>query len=203
MKVNTNESHLIMQALATNTDWEKVSTNVLKQITFHPEKTGKLFLDFLKTFDIDPDIINIKRDFEIMPDKLFASEWKLIKHYNKSLEIQSLNIKNIRLEKTANSENENISGYKRMDVLIKRKFIPLDIYIFLMFWRNQYLIPESWKDKTNGETTFICFDGTAFMSPYNKECTLFLYWMKDAWHYRQFRLEELTGRNILSAVLVA
>lgn len=59
----------------------------------------------------------------------------------------------------------------------------LDAAIFLAFWKNQELIPESWKEKTNGGTTYIFFDGTVLRRPSGSRCSLYLVWSGGLWFW--------------------
>jgi hypothetical protein len=57
------------------------------------------------------------------------------------------------------------------------------IGIFLTLWENQHLIPESWKEKVNGNTRYIFFDGTVLRRSDGDRYVLYLYWGDGQWRW--------------------
>lgn len=63
------------------------------------------------------------------------------------------------------------------------KDVPLNIEAFQYLWEHQDEIPESWKEKTNGYTTYVFFDGLVVRDPDGGRCSLCLYWSGGRWNW--------------------
>jgi hypothetical protein len=98
---------------------------------------------------------------------------------------------------------ETIEGDERFRRLKSAGHILLDAGIFQTLWENQHLIPESWKEKTKGNTTLIYFDGTVFRHPRSERNVLCLYWRDGSWHWRMFWLVGAWFASDPSAVLTS
>ena len=82
-------------------------------------------------------------------------------------------------------------------------YVRLDAAVFLTLWRNLHLIPEQWKEKVNGNTRFIFFDGTVLRDPNGIRCVLYLYWVDGKWRWDYGWLDAVWGASALSAVLAS
>ncbi|MFA5889159.1 MAG: hypothetical protein WCW47_02875 [Candidatus Paceibacterota bacterium] len=82
----------------------------------------------------------------------------------------------VRLVSTLKTGELSVKGEKRLKRLVALRHIRLDAVVFLFFWCNQHLIPETWKERVNGNIQFITFDGTVLRNPGGLRCVLYLYW---------------------------
>lgn len=96
-----------------------------------------------------------------------------------------------------------VEGEKKLKRLKSSGYIRLDADIFLTFWENQHLIPESWKEKVNGNTRFIYFDGTVLRGPGGDRFILYLYWDDSKWLWNVDWLDLGWNDNSPSAVLAS
>ncbi len=101
----------------------------------------------------------------------------------RSLALPEDELEAIRLETMLRSDEKHIGGEERQRRLKEAGLIRLDARVIQVLWKNQVLIPESWKQKTNGYTTFIYFDGTILRSPNGNRCVLYLYWDGGRWRW--------------------
>jgi outer membrane protein assembly factor BamB len=85
----------------------------------------------------------------------------------------------------------------------KTNRIRLDAGIFKTLWENQILIPEKWKEQTNGNTTFIFFDGTVLRNSIGNRFVLCLCWDDGEWLWYYDWLENDWYANVPSAVLAS
>jgi hypothetical protein len=65
------------------------------------------------------------------------------------------------------------------------------------------LIPEKWKQQTNGNTTLIHFDGTVLRDSDGDRCVLCLCWDGDEWSWDYDYLEDGFEADDPSAVLAS
>jgi hypothetical protein len=66
--------------------------------------------------------------------------------------------------------------------------IRLDAKVFQTLWENKDRIPEIWKEKTDGNTTYVFFAGTILRSPRGFRFVLCVYWRGRGWRWRYFWL---------------
>ncbi len=102
----------------------------------------------------------------------------------RALVITEVDLSKIRLETTLKPGETPVIGEERLKRLKKAGHIRLDAKVFQTLWENQSLIPEKWKEKTNGNTTYIFFDGTVLRSPGGFRYALCLYWGGGEWRWR-------------------
>lgn len=74
------------------------------------------------------------------------------------------------------------------EVLKRQEETPLNADAFLRLWEHQELIPPSWKEKINGNTAYIFFDGTILRDPYGDRNSLSLFWNEGRWSWNSFWL---------------
>ena len=101
----------------------------------------------------------------------------------RALVITEVDLSKIRLETTLKPGETPVIGKERLKRLKKAGHIRLDAKVFQTLWENQSLIPEKWKEKTNGNTTYIFFDGTVLRDPHGHRCALYLFWHGGMWRW--------------------
>lgn len=101
----------------------------------------------------------------------------------RALVITEVDLSKIRLETTLKPGETPVIGEERLKRLKKAGHIRLDAKVFQTLWENQSLIPEKWKEKTNGNTTYIFFDGTVLRRPSGSRCALCLCWNDGRWYW--------------------
>jgi hypothetical protein len=96
-----------------------------------------------------------------------------------------------------------VNGEEKQKRLAQAGHIRLDAGIFWFLWNNQHLIPASWKEKINGNTRYIYFDGTVLRGSNGSRCVLFLFWDGGQWLWGCYWLDFGWHANDPSAVLAS
>lgn len=96
-----------------------------------------------------------------------------------------------------------ITGEENLKRLKASENIRLDADVFYTLWTNQSLIPESWKEKIDGNTRVIFFDGTVLQDPDGSRYVLYFCWNGDAWRWYVLWLDGSRLRDCVSAVLAS
>jgi len=109
----------------------------------------------------------------------------------RSLILSHVELANVRFETCLDPHEQYITGEERLSRLKKADRTRLDAKIFETLWLNQDLIPESWKEKTNDNTTCIFFDGTILRDPDGYRYAPYLCWGVGEW----YRLVDWLGSN--------
>lgn len=150
------------------------------------------------------NVISILRG-RFNPAKFIGKGWGIIadKTDRRSLALTEVDPAEVQLVTMLKDGESRMTGERKLRRLETSNYIRLDIDIFFTIWHNQRLIPESWKEKVNGNTRYIFFDGTILKHQDNNSSVLCLYWMDGAWHWSVYRLTCFWSDNGLSAVLVA
>lgn len=128
-------------------------------------------------------LVSIDRTSPFDPVKLLGQGWNIEEQDERSLALDQVNLANVRLEHMLKKGENRVQGEEKLKRLKGAGYIRPDARIFQTLWENQSLIPESWKKKTNGNTTYIFFDGTVLRSPDGRRCVLFLYWRGGRWDW--------------------
>ena len=134
-------------------------------------------------------IILIDRTAPFDPVKLLGQGWTIEEQDERSLALDQVNLAKVRLEHMLKKGEIWIKGEKKLRRLKSANYIRLDAKIFQTLWQNQHLIPEQWKEKTNGNTTFVYFNGTILRNPYGDRYVLDLYWDDGRWDWDYSWLE--------------
>jgi len=100
------------------------------------------------------------------------------------------------------SEKQKTSYVKGEDLLKEIKN-PLTSSVLRYLLDNQELIPEKWKEKTNGYITWIYFHGTVLRDSYGGRCVLCLCWVGGWWDWRVLWLDNDWRAFDPSAVLAS
>jgi hypothetical protein len=118
-----------------------------------------------------------------------------------SLALTEIDLTKIRFETCLMGTEEKLKGEAKLDRLKKLGHIRLDAKVFQTLWENQHLIPSSWKEKMNGNTTYIFFDGTVLRDPNGGRYVLSMYWFDGRWRWRAYWLGHDWDSSDLSAAL--
>ncbi len=192
-KMCLQETHHLTGVLASNTDWGKIERSALTKIEEDPVEAGKLFTEFLKSFETkevkESNVIQINRSIPFDPAAIFGRGWEVEEQDQMSLSLTEIDLSEVVLLNGLKEGELTIKGEQKIGRLRKAKNILLDFGIFYTLWNDKDLIPEEWKEKTNNETTFICFDGTILRSPSGMRSVLYMYF-RDEWFWRQQSLSE-------------
>ncbi len=123
----------------------------------------------------------------------------------RSTTLTELDITKVKLVTMLRCGETYINSADRLKRLKKKPGkIRLNADIFLTLWENQHLIPESWKEKVNGKTHHIFFDGSSLKhSGLDRfHGFLCLYWNGSKWdHGVDWQVSGWTG--ISSSAILA
>ncbi|MDP3764136.1 MAG: hypothetical protein Q8Q95_00765 [bacterium] len=144
-------------------------------------------------------VIKIDRTHPFNPAQFLGEGWSVWKgpadgdglsgkeeQDERSLKLTELDLSNIQLITCLKEGESVIKGEEKLNRLKAKNHIRLDVKVFQTFWENKDIIPKSWKKKTNGNTTFIFFDGTILRNPHGLRGVLCLGWRGGKewdWHY--------------------
>ncbi len=208
-KINIDQSHTVMAILGTNVDWDSIDfeESGLQDLVIRDSiEAGKQFTSFLKNgarvIVGEPKIISIDRSEPFNPE-FIGNGWSIEEQDEKSLALTEIDLTAIRFKSMLKDGEKSVKGEEELSRLKSEKYICLDAKIFQTLWENQILIPEKWKEKTNGNTTYIFFDGTILRNPYGGRCVLYLFWDYGKWHWSSHWLGHHWRVGNPSAVLVS
>lgn len=128
---------------------------------------------------------------------------KMAEQDKRALKLAEIDLATVRFETTLGPGEEVITGEERLKRLKKAGYVRLDAKMFLTLWENQHLIPESWKEKINGNIRFIFFDGTVLLLPDGNRYTLCLDWNDGRWYWSAHWLVHGRHARNPSAVLAS
>lgn len=204
--ITIEQSHNAMGILANNVDWNVLDTETLQRVINDPKTAGANFTAFLKNGGRvivgEPKVIPI--DLSKSFDPAFIGEgWKIEEQDERSLALSEIDLTKVRLETMLEGRETSVNGEEKLKRLKKAGHIRLDAKVFQMLWENQHLIPERWKEQTNGNTTFIYFDGTILRDSRGRRYVLCLCWNDGRWHWNVHWLDDDWSVSLPSAVLVS
>ncbi len=206
--VSIDQSHSVIQALANNVDWSVLDGDMLQeQIIKNPKEAGKQFTLFLKNGGkviVDsPRVISIDRSIPFDPKTFIGDGWSIEEEDERAIALTEIDLTEVMFDSTLEKGEKNIKGEDKLKRLKeKTNRIRLDAGIFKTLWENQILIPEKWKEKTNGYNTLIFFDGTVLRCSDGKRFVLHLCWGGGKWHWGWNWLENDWHASNPSAVLI-
>ncbi|TSD02917.1 MAG: hypothetical protein Athens071416_436 [Parcubacteria group bacterium Athens0714_16] len=148
-------------------------------------------------------IIQIDRSQPFDPAKFIGAGWSIEEQDEKSLALTEVDLTKVVFETTLEKKEKTIKGEDKINRLKEKNVTRLDAKIFQTLWENQNLIPEEWKKKTNGNTTFIFFDGTILRFSLGRRCVLCLCWLGGEWYWFFYWLGGDFDVNFPSAVLAS
>jgi len=209
-QITVDQSHQIVATLVTNTAWEEIDfegAELQNLVIRNPKEAGRQFTAFLKNGGRmivgEPRVIPIDRAAPFDPVKLLGQGWTIDEQDERSLALNQVDLANVRLEHMLKKNESWIKGEEKLKRLKKTGHIRLDAKVFQTLWENQALVQESWKEKTNGNTTFIFFDGTVLRDPGGDRYVLCLCWYDGRWGWDYRWLEDGWGVRSPSAVLAS
>ena len=202
--ISIDQSHSVIQTLANNVDWRVMDSDILQKIINNPREAGKQFTRFLKNggrlFVGETDKVYINRSKKFDTESFFGLGCKI---YDGSFLVpRKIDLNEIILETFLEKHEDEIKGSDKIERLNKSKCVQLDIYVFDFLWNNKSKIPENWKMKTDGKTTFIFFDGTIFLDSDGKQFVVCLYWHNSEWQFTTRMLYHPFDTCTPSAVLL-
>lgn len=150
-----------------------------------------------------PSGIPIDRSKPFNPAKFIGKGWTIEKEDERSLKLTELDLVKVQFVTMLKGNESSITCEEKLTRLKNSDYIRLDAKIFQTLWENKSLIPESWKDKVNGNTRYIFFDGTELRGPDGDRCVLYLYWYDGEWLWYYRWLDDDWSANTPSAVLAS
>jgi hypothetical protein len=206
--VSIEQSHAVIQALVNNVDWNVLDGDALQQqIINKPKEAGAQFTTFLKNgvhvIIGEPKVISIDRSQLFNPAEFIGKGWTIEGQDERSLALIEIDLTKVKFETCLQKGEISIQGEKKLKRLKQMGNIRLDAGVFMTLWQNQNLIPERWKEKTNGNTTFIYFDGTILLNPDDDRYVLSLFWGGGQWYWYYYWLGHDWDANDPSAVLAS
>jgi len=147
-------------------------------------------------------ILVIDRTTPFNPAEFIGSGWtiEIEEEDERSLALTEVDFSKIRLETMLKKGETSINGEEKLKRLKEAGHIRLDAKVFQTLWKDKTLIPESWKKKMNGNTTYIFFDGTILRIPSSGRCVLCLCWDDGGWRWGCYWLGDDWGGCGPSAV---
>lgn len=196
--ITIGQSHTAMSILALNTNWDALDSETLQQVIDDPKRVGAQFTAFLKNGGRiivgEPKIVPIDRTKPFNPAEFIGAGWTIWKgpkdgnglsgdeeQDERSLALTEVDLTAVQFKTMLEGRETSVKGETKLEHLKKAGNVRLDAKVFQTLWENQHLIPERWKEQTNGNTTFIYFDGTVLRGSLGDRCVLCLCWGGGAW----------------------
>lgn len=208
--IEIGQSLNLFSVLANNTSWDTLDSETIQRIINDPKGSGKQFTAFLcnggKLIMGEPKVIPIDRSTPFDPVSFIGAGWKIVEEDERSLVLTEVNLSAVRFETKLKSRETSIKGEERLRRLKTDGDTRLDAKVFQTLWENQHLIPEKWKEKTNGNTTFIHFDGTELRDAHGLRYVLSLCWDETTnatWDWYVIWLGSGWGVDYPSAILAS
>lgn len=204
--VTRGQSHNLISVLANNADWDNLDGDTVQKIINDPKGSGQQFTAFLRNgamLIIGALVAIIRNRFN--PAEFIGQGWSIVADETdaRSLALTELDLTKVQQVTMLKDGETYVKGEEKLKRLKSSDYIRLDADIFLMLWENQHLIPESWKEKVNGNTRYIYFDGTVLRGPSGGRYVLCLYWYVGGWGWRVDWLDFDFGQGHVSAVLAS
>lgn len=178
-----------------------------EQIIKNQKEAGKQFTAFLKNGGkviVDsPRVIKIDRSMPFDPKTFIGDGWSIEEQDERAVALTEVNLTEVMFDSTLEKGEKSIKGENKLKRLKEKNCIRLDAGVFKTLWENQYLIPLKWKEQTNGNTTYIFFDGTVLRGPDGNRHVLCLCWKDGEWYWDYYWLEFDWDTSNLSAVLAS
>lgn len=139
------------------------------------------------------------------PRKFFVGDWSTLNDETdaRSIALTELDLTKVQHVTMLKDGETYVKGEEKLKRLKASDYIRLDADIFLTLWENQHLIPESWKEKVNGNIRYIYFDGTVLRRSGGNRYVLYLYWDDGQWYWNVSWLGHDWGGDSPSAVLAS
>jgi hypothetical protein len=211
-----------MATLAVNTEWSAIDfegSGLQDLIVRNPKEAGRQFTAFLRNgarlvVGVLKAVIDRTKSFDAAA--FVGSGWTIwkgpadgsglegdLEQDARSLAQNEIDMNQVRLVSTLKQRESSIKGEEKLKRLKAAGHIRLDAAMFLFLWQNQHLIPESWKERVNGNIQFIYFDGTVLRDSNGSRYVLYLYWSGSEWDWSVRWLGDDFGQSRVSAVLAS
>jgi len=115
--------------------------------------------------------------------KIIGKGWSIMEQDERSLSLTEIDLNKVSLETYLKTGEKFIKGEEKLRREKQDKQIRLDAGILLTLWVKQDSIPESWKEKVNGKTKYIFFDGTILQRSDGRRYVLCLCWVNNKWRW--------------------
>ena len=205
--VSIGQSHNVISILANNVDWDSLDGDVLQRVINNPREAGANFTTFLKYgargIIVGQKGIPINRSRAFNPAEFIGKGWTIVEQDERSLVLTEVDLTKVCFKDCLQKGETAVNGEEKLKRLKQAGHIRLDAKIFQTLWENQFLIPESWKEKIDGKTHFIFFDGTVFRGPNDNRYIFCLDWGGGEWWWGCLWLGDVWFVNNSSAVLTS
>lgn len=200
-QITIDQSHQVIATLMQNADWGSIDfelSNLQEMVVRNPQKAGAQFTAFLKNGGrviVGESILKIDRSKPFDPT-FIGPGWTIWRgpadgkglegeeeQDVRSLALTEINLNQILLEAHLKQGESSTTGEERINRLNVANRIKLDAKIFQTLWENRDRLPERFKQKTEGNTTFIFCDGTTLRSPSGDRYSLYFYWDSDGYEW--------------------
>ena len=193
--------------LMNNADWDAVPASVLQKVIDNPRDAGREFTAFLKSgrrvIVGEPKVIPIDRASAFDPVAFIGNGWSIVEEDERSLALTEVDLSKVSFETMLENGESSVVGEEKLKRLKAQGNIRLDAKVFQTLWENQHLIPASWKELTNGNTTYVFFDGTVLRDSDGSRCVLYLCWNDGKWDWLCHWLDRKWNAGDPSAVLAS
>lgn len=173
--------------LMNNADWDAVNASILQKVIDNPKDAGREFTAFLKNGGRvivgEPKVITIDRTSAFDPVTFIGNGWSIVEEDERSLKLGEVDLTKVNFETMLKDRESSVVGEEKLKRLKDAGHIRLDAKVFQTLWENQHLIPEAWKEPTNGNTTYVFFDGTLLRNSSGDRYVLYLYWSDGEWDW--------------------
>lgn len=126
--------------------------------------------------DVDSIVISIDRTTPFDPVAFAGEGWSIVEEDERSLKISEIDLTKISLKTKLKDGEDFIVGEENLKRFINSDDIRLDAKVLQTLLENKHLIPDSWKNKINGETPCIYFYGTILREDTGKRYVMCLMW---------------------------
>lgn len=203
-QINRDQSHAIMAALATNTNWDSIDfegAGLQDRVMRNAEEAGRQFTTFLRNgarvIVGEPRIISINRSTPFNPAEFIGAGWTIWRgpadgdgfsggeeQDTRSLALTEIDLSAISLKTMIKQGESVVNGEEKLKRLKASGVTRLDAGAFKALWDNRELLPARFKEKTGNNTTFVYCDGTVLRSPDGYRYVLYFCFDDGAWLWR-------------------
>lgn len=148
-------------------------------------------------------MIQIDRTAPFDPVTFIGEGWSIVEQDERSLKLTEVDLSKVQFETMLKHGETSVVGEEKLKRLIASGNIRLDAKVFQTLWENQHLIPEAWKQLTNGNTTYVFFDGTILQDSDGHRFVMYLFWYGGEWSWYFFWLGSKWRAFYPSAVLAS
>jgi len=137
-------------------------------------------------------------------EPIFVCKWFTIEKDEtdvRSMALSEIDLTKVRFVAMLKEGETSITGEERLKRLKAAGYIRLDAKFFQTLWENKQFIPESWKQKVNGNMCSIHFDGTVLRDLRGHRCVQGICLRNNEWDWDCRWLDGNWNAHDLSAVL--